>query len=82
MRRALDETQERLAERAGVSVKYVQAIEGGRENLTIGSATRIAALLRVSLLELFRRPRTLASRPGRPPRAIRAKRPRGIHRGQ
>ncbi len=35
-------TQEELAERLGVSIKYLQRIEAGRPNLTIRSLVRIA----------------------------------------
>lgn len=61
-------TQERLAERLGLSVKYIQRVEGGGENLTVRSLARIAGLLGVAVTELFRKPRTKKAGPGRPKR--------------
>ncbi len=61
-------TQEELAERLGVSIKYLQRIEAGRPNLTIRSLVRIANALEVPVAELFDRPESLESRTGRPPR--------------
>lgn len=59
-------TQDELAERAGVSLKYLQRIEAGRENLSIKSLARWAALLEAHVAELFRgRVRSQAG-PGRP----------------
>jgi transcriptional regulator with XRE-family HTH domain len=49
-------TQERLAERARVSVRYVQMIESGGENLSILVAARFSNLLQVPLAELFSLP--------------------------
>ena len=46
-------TQEQLAALAGVSVKYVQRVEAGRENLTIRSLARFSTLLGVEVRDLF-----------------------------
>jgi transcriptional regulator with XRE-family HTH domain len=45
-------TQEQLAERLGVSVRYLQAVEAGEENLTIDSLTQLALRLDLSLGDL------------------------------
>ena len=46
-------TQEQVAERAGFSVKYLQRIEGGKENLTIKSLVELAALLEIDVAAFF-----------------------------
>lgn len=59
-------TQEVLAERADVSVRYVQHVEQGTQNLAIRSIAKLAGVLRVSIGELFeppRRPRPVKGRP-------------------
>lgn len=75
LRRARGLTQEAFAEAAGVSVKYVQAVEQGTQNLSLRSLVKLANLLRVHPRELFRTPRSPPARPGRPkaPRRRRAK---------
>ena len=66
-------TQEQLAERAEVSVRYIQHIEQGRQNLTIRSAVRLAWVLRVQLGELFQAPRRGKPPKGRPRSRARAR---------
>ncbi len=61
-------TQEAFAERLGVSLKYVQRIEGGRQNLTLRSLARLAILLGVGPGELFLQPASVETRVGRPRR--------------
>jgi len=73
LRRARGLTQEAFAESASVSVKYVQSVEQGRQNLSLRSLSRLANLLRVAPAELFRTPRSAPAKPGRP----RSRRPRG-----
>lgn len=66
-RRALKLTQEELAERLGVSTKYLQRVEAGVENLTIRSLVPLANGLGISMLTLLDKPRnTSTRRPGRP----------------
>jgi transcriptional regulator with XRE-family HTH domain len=48
LRVARELTQERLAEKAAVSVKYLQRVEAGRENLTIESMVRLQSAPRHS----------------------------------
>lgn len=52
-----DLTQEELAEKAKVSLKYLQRIERG-ENFTVRSLVKFTNALGVSILELFVPPRT------------------------
>ncbi|MBE7449208.1 MAG: helix-turn-helix transcriptional regulator [Kofleriaceae bacterium] len=60
-------TQEALAERYGVSTKYLQRIEAGRQNLSLRSLARIAAALGCRPFDLLRPMRSMARvRPGRP----------------
>jgi transcriptional regulator with XRE-family HTH domain len=77
-RKRLGLTQASLAERAGVSLKYWQRVEAGRENLTIASLVRFANLLRVAPLDLLQQAQLRNARPGRPPSqpARRQQRPR------
>ena len=46
-------TQEMLAEQIEVSPRYLQAMEGGQENLTLESLAKIGNVLRVRVAELF-----------------------------
>ena len=59
-------TQEQLSEVADVTVQYLQRVEAGRENLTVRSLLRLAALLEVTIVDLFATPTSRESRPGRP----------------
>lgn len=62
-------TQETLAEKLGVSGVYVRRVELGRENLTIRSVARFAAMLAVRTADLFVPPASREVRVGRPRRA-------------
>lgn len=70
LRRARGETQEQFAARYRTSVKYIQAIEGGRENLTLLTLRDLALTLGVPVAELLVPPATLTAAPGRPPKAL------------
>ena len=59
-------TQDQQAERLGFTLKYLQRIEGGGENLTVRSLVKIADAFGVPVTELFRKPRTKQAGPGRP----------------
>jgi transcriptional regulator with XRE-family HTH domain len=67
-------TQEMLAERLGVSLKYVQSVEAGRENLTLQSLVKLANNLRAEVIALFQPARTRNAGPGRPPTTGRSSR--------
>ena len=47
-------TQERLAEKMGISPKYLSSIERGKENPTLNTLIRLAEGLDVDLGEVFR----------------------------
>jgi transcriptional regulator with XRE-family HTH domain len=74
LRRALGSTQEALAEMAGVSLKYVQRVEAGRENMTLETIVKFANLLRAVPEALFEAPKSRVTRPGRPPSRTRSTR--------
>lgn len=69
LRAAKGLTQATLAEEVGVSLRYVQAIEGGRQNLKVLSLSRFADALGTSMADLFCKPKTRKRGPGRPPKA-------------
>jgi transcriptional regulator with XRE-family HTH domain len=66
LRRARGWTQEHLAETLKVSPRYLQSVEGGKENLTVESLVGIAKALKVSLPDLFAVPADVERRVGRP----------------
>ena len=68
LRAHVDLTQEQLAAKAEVSVKYMQRVERGEENLGIRSLVRLANLLHASVTDLFQQPMTRRRRTGRPPK--------------
>lgn len=51
LRRKRGLTQERLAERANLDVKYVGNIERGKENPTVATLERLAGALSVKMVE-------------------------------
>jgi transcriptional regulator with XRE-family HTH domain len=61
-------TQEQLAELLDVGTRYVQAVESGRQNVTLKSLALFAAKLRVPAAAFFEAPVTKAPKPGRPKR--------------
>lgn len=65
-------TQAQFAEKAEISLRYLQSVESG-QNLTLDSLVKFANLLRVPVIDLFRAPRSQAPRPGRPPMRRRTK---------
>ena len=67
LRSALGWTQQEMADRAEITIKYVQRVEAGEENLTLRSLVRFANLLGVSVNDLFSRPRSARPSRGRPP---------------
>lgn len=66
LRRIAGWTQQKVADRVGVTLRYVQRVEAGEENLTLESLARFANTLRVPLEELFVAPEPRKRRPGRP----------------
>jgi transcriptional regulator with XRE-family HTH domain len=66
VRKAL--TQAELSEAMGVSLKYLQRIEAGRHDVGLQLTASLATALGVDILELFRKPRAVEVRRGRPPK--------------
>ena len=64
-------TQEQFAEALGYSLKFVQRLEAGRENMTIRTIASLADTLGVRLATLFNKPRTKQPGLGRPRKRIR-----------
>lgn len=69
LRRQAGLTQEQVAERGDVSVRYWRRIETGRENLTLSALVWLANLLGVRTAELMEYPADLTIPKGRPRRA-------------
>jgi XRE family transcriptional regulator, aerobic/anaerobic benzoate catabolism transcriptional regulator len=66
VRRVRRVTQEQLAERVGLSPRYIQQIESGHGNPSIRALCEIAAQLRVEFAELLTPASNERARPGRP----------------
>ncbi len=66
VRSGRDLTQAELAERLEVSIRYLQSIEAGRENLTLETISRLATVLGARPIDFFLPPVTKKPRPGRP----------------
>jgi len=68
-RRRAGLTQERLAERAGIDVTYVQSIERGATNFTLDVLCDLADAVGADPGGLFETVAVEARKPGRPPKA-------------
>lgn len=68
LRMARGWTQEGFAELANISPSYVRQLERGRENMTLLTAVRFAAVFGVDVAELFVEPAPFKVRRGRPPK--------------
>ena len=66
LREARGLTQQALAEELGVSMRYVQSVEAGKENLTLRTLADYASVLRVTIPEVFQPPASRKRRVGRP----------------
>jgi transcriptional regulator with XRE-family HTH domain len=66
LRQGLGMTQAELADRLTVTSRYVQSVEGGRENLTVESLTVLAWVLDAPVAALFEPPTSRVVRRGRP----------------
>lgn len=62
-------TQEELAEQLEVSVRWIQSVEGGRENVGVVTLVRFANALKTPIGEFFLPPTQPAPRTGRPRRS-------------
>jgi transcriptional regulator with XRE-family HTH domain len=60
-------TQEQTAEKLGIALRNFQAMERGKQNLTLKTMVRLARLLGVRTRELLDEPVSRVVRRGRPP---------------
>ena len=68
LRQARDWTQEQLAERSQLATRYLQRIERGQVNISVGVLVQLARALCVPASRLLRPARLTPARRGRPPR--------------
>lgn len=61
-------TQQQLADDLDVSLRYLQTVEAGEQNLTLRSIANLSAVLRAPIAALFEPPARIQGRPGRPKR--------------
>jgi transcriptional regulator with XRE-family HTH domain len=61
-------TQESFADHAGITLQYLQRLEGGKQNFSIKTLNRLAGLLGVSFDDLMVPPKDMSARSGRPPK--------------
>lgn len=66
IRRAQGMTQQNVADRLEVTLRYVQKVEAGEANLTLRSMAEFANALKMPLEELLTLPQPRKRRPGRP----------------
>lgn len=66
LREARGLTQQALADALNVSMRYVQAVEAGEENLTLRSIAVLINVLRAPVTAVFEPPQARRRRPGRP----------------
>lgn len=63
-------TQEQLAAKLGVTLKYLQRVEAGRHNLSVDSLVRFSRGVKAELRALFDEPQTMAVNKGRPRKRV------------
>jgi transcriptional regulator with XRE-family HTH domain len=68
LRRKHGWTQEVLAEKAGLEVRYVQQIEAGKSNMTLAILVNLATALDVHPRILLNEAEMKPAKPGRPPK--------------
>lgn len=66
LRSELGLTQAEFAEHMEFSVRYLQSVEAGAENLTLETIAKLASVLKAKPAALFEPPVTKKPRPGRP----------------
>jgi transcriptional regulator with XRE-family HTH domain len=69
LREARGLSQQDLADEMDVTMRYIQSVEHGSQNLTLRSLAGWASILQVPVAELFASPSTRKRRPGRPKRS-------------
>lgn len=68
LRRSRHLTQQELADRLDVSIRYVQRVEAGEKNLTVRFLAELAPILRAQVVDFFSPPSTRKVTRGRPPK--------------
>lgn len=66
LRQDAEQTQEQLAAKLRITLKYLQRVEAGRHNLSVDSLVRFSRALKAEPMTLFEEPRSLAVNRGRP----------------
>jgi transcriptional regulator with XRE-family HTH domain len=66
LRQDADLTQEQLAAKLKITLKYLQRVEAGRHNLSVDSLVRYTRVLKAEPKALFDEPRSLTVNVGRP----------------
>jgi len=66
LRQGAELTQEQLAAKLKITLKYLQRVEAGRHNLSVDSLVRFSRVLKAEPKALFEEPRTLMVNVGRP----------------
>jgi transcriptional regulator with XRE-family HTH domain len=59
-------TQDALADEAGVTGGYIRLLEGGKQNITLSTISRLAHLLHCEPKDFFDEPKSTKPLPGRP----------------
>jgi transcriptional regulator with XRE-family HTH domain len=59
-------TQEQFAEQVGITPQYLQRLEGGKQNLSVGKIVQLAKQLGTTFDDLLSPPTSRKVRPGRP----------------
>jgi transcriptional regulator with XRE-family HTH domain len=70
LRQAAELTQEQLAAKLKITLKYLQRVEAGRHNLSVDSLVRFSRVLKAEPKVLFEEPRTLMVSVGRPRKRV------------
>jgi transcriptional regulator with XRE-family HTH domain len=70
LRQAAELTQEQLAAKLKITLKYLQRVEAGRHNLSVDSLVRFSRVLKAEPKALFEEPRTLMVNVGRPRKRV------------
>ena len=75
-------TQAAFAERADISLRYLQLVEAGQRNLTFRTALNFTRALGCRLIDLLHAPRTLDVARGRPMAGVRKRAKRRSRRSR
>ena len=70
LRQGAELTQEQLAAKLKITLKYLQRVEAGRHNLSVDSLVRFSRVLKAEPKALFEEPRSLMVNVGRPRKRV------------